>query len=369
MDTILTRTTNLKSDRMAMSKKSLFSRIYFVKALILMLLLVTSCESQKTIVNGLEEKDANEILVFLSRENIQALKVPVEEKGGGGGDKTLLFDIVVPSSQALDAMAILSSQGLPRRRGQNLLNLFKAAGLVPSEMQDRIRYQAGLAEQIASTIRKIDGVLDADVQLSFPEEDPLNPKAKKEKVSSSVYVKHQGVLDDPNSQLISKIKRLVASSVNGLSYDDVTVIADRARFSEISLRAAKDRAQQGKIDYVQVWSIILAKTSLRRFQTIFFSFSILIIFLVILVAWMSWKVFPLLRTRGGIKTLFSIHPIPEMPVKKEKKQAKKKKEDEEEEKEEGEEQAPEPEEEKQEETKEETPPPEEEGVQENVEAP
>lgn len=191
----------------------------------------TSCSSTKTIVNALDEKDANEILVYLSSRNVDAIKVQNKEAaaGGGGGSKIVLWDIQVPSEQVTEAMALLNQVGLPRRRGQSLLNIFGGGGLVPSELQEKIRYQAGLAEQIATTIRKIDGILDAEVQISFPEEDPLNPGKKKGKITSSVYVKHSGVLDDPNSHLVQKIKRLVASSITGLDYDDVTVIGDRAR--------------------------------------------------------------------------------------------------------------------------------------------
>lgn len=270
--------------------------------------LFTSCGSTSTIVNGLDEKDANEILVYLSSKGISAQKVPSATGAGGGGQKSLLWDITVEESRASEAMALLNQAGLPRRQAQNLLNIFQNTGLVPSELQDKIRYQAGLAEQIASTIRKIDGVLDAEVQISFPEEDPLNPNQKKGKITSSVYIKHNGVLDDPNSHLISKIKRLVAASVTGLDYDNVTVIPDRARFSETtsgSLQTAFDAEKQ----YVNIWGIVLAKESVSRFRTVFFSFIGLILLLILTLIWMSWKIMPLLEKHGGVKAFFKLHPI------------------------------------------------------------
>jgi type III secretion protein J len=270
--------------------------------------LFTSCGSTSTIVNGLDEKDANEILVYLSSKGIPAQKVPTATSGGGGGQKSLLWDIQVEESRSSEAMALLNQAGLPRRQAQNLLNIFQNTGLVPSELQDKIRYQAGLAEQIASTIRKIDGVLDAEVQISFPEEDPLNPNQKKGKITSSVYIKHNGVLDDPNSHLISKIKRLVAASVTGLDYDNVTVIPDRARFSETtsgSLQTAFDAEKQ----YVNIWGIILAKESISRFRTVFFSFIGLILLLILTLIWMSWKIMPLLEKHGGVKAFFKLHAI------------------------------------------------------------
>ena len=275
----------------------------------LLCLLATGCSSQRTIVNALDEKEANEILVFLNSRNIDASKVLNTSAGGAGGaNKAILWDISVPDDRATEAMALLNANGLPRRRSQSLLGIFSGQGLVPSEMEQKIRYQAGLAEQISSVIRRIDGVLDAEVQLSFPEEDPLNPNAVKGKVTASVYVKHNGVLDDPNSHLTTKIRRLVASSVPGLNYDDVTVIPDRARMSETTPESQSSATEEPQ-DYVQIWSIVLAKSSEGRFRAIFFSFSLLVLILVLILIWFGWKFHHVLHQAGGIKQLLNIHPI------------------------------------------------------------
>lgn len=282
----------------------LFSQLLFI---VLSLSLLTSCESRKTIVNGLDEKEANEIVVFLSNKGVDAFKVKSTEGSGGGASKLTLWDISVPEEQTTEAMSILNQSGLPRRRGQNLLGIFSNSGLVPSEMQEKIRYQAGLAEQIASTIRKFDGVLDAEVQVSFPEEDPLNPGKSKGEITASVYVKHSGILDDPNTHAITKIKRLVTGAITGLKYDNVTVISDRARFSDfpVGLQGARDEEKE----YVSVWTIILAKESLNKFRIVFFSFTLLILFLILAFVWIGWKVAPLIKENGGFGALFSLSPM------------------------------------------------------------
>lgn len=290
-----------------------FMQLFFRKtgSLSLLFLLIATifvgCESKKTIANGLEEKDANEILVVLASKNIDAVKTPSKvAAGAGGASKVTLYDISVNASQATEAMAILSTYGLPRRTAQHLLDIFSAGGLVPSEMQQKVRYQAGLAEQIASTIRKIDGVLDADIQLSFPEEDPLNPQIQKGKITASVYVKHNGVLDDPNSHLVQKIRRLVSSSVAGLDYDNVTVIGDRARFTELP---GFEKSSEEKQEYVRVWGVVLAKDSARRFQVLFFVFCILILLFALIAFWITWKIIPIAKKRGGIRSLLHLSPL------------------------------------------------------------
>lgn len=268
--------------------------------------LLTSCESQKTIVNGLDEREANEILVFLSSKNLSANKIQ-SPGGGGGGSKIITWDIIVNEKDATEAMALLNQAGLPRKRSQNLLSIFSNVGLVPSERQDKIRYEAGLAEQIASVIRKIDGVLDAEVQISFPEEDPLNPGKTKGKITASVYVKHNGVLDDPNSHLVTKIKRLVAASITGLDYNDVTVISDRARGSD--LLTTFNPGDNEEKSYVSIWTIILAKESVTRFRIIFFTFSFLILLMALALIWLMWKIYPILKTHGGLRELFHLQPL------------------------------------------------------------
>jgi len=284
----------------------LFMRSSLFCLLLAVLVSVTGCSSRRIIINGLEERDANEIMVFLSTKGIVSYKIRAEAEGPGGGG-AVLWNLAVPEDQAVEAMSILNANGLPRRRTHNLLDLFTTSGLVPSEMQETIRYQAGLAEQISGTIRKIDGILDADVQLSFPEEDPLNPKDKKGVVTASVFVKHQGVLDDPNSHLVTKIRRLVASSVQGLKFEDVTVISDRGRFSEGNVQA-RFRSLPGNVELVRVWGVTIAQQAVGRFQTIFFSVIALLSLFVLTTLWLLWKVLPVAKQCGGVKTLFFFRP-------------------------------------------------------------
>ncbi len=228
------------------------------------------------------------------------------------------WNISVKADQKREAMAILSQAGLPRRPVQNLLDLFKDSGLVPSELQQEIRYQTGLAEQIAGVIRKMDGIVDAEVQLAFPKEDPLNPNAKKGKISASVYVKHTGVLNDPNSLVISRIRSLVSGSVPELSYDNVTVVPDLARYREATPSGGEEGMKSGDKPLVSIWTIIIAKESVTRFRIIFFSFFVTVVILLVLLSLLIFRIMPILhaaKTSGSLLSFKRIHP--EDVVKKE----------------------------------------------------
>lgn len=271
----------------------------------LICLFLSGCASSRTIVHGVEEREANEIMVFLNGKGIDATKTQMAATGAASKGATL-YDISVPEAQATQAMSLLNIAGLPRKSSQSLLNIFSGGGLVPSQMEEQIRYRQGLDDQIASTLRKIDGVIDADVLVSYPEQDPLNPEKSMGKMTAAVFLKHNGVLDDPNTSLVSKIRRLVAASVPGLSYDDVTVIGDRGR-NTLDIQTPIVNPAQEQI--VTVWGLSLTQGSVHRFQILFFTISILFTLLLLAFVWLVWKVFPLIKQLGGIKELMHVTPL------------------------------------------------------------
>lgn len=258
---------------------------------IIVALLSTSCNTMTNVVNNIPEREANSIVVLLGTKNIPAEKIAVVESSAGGATKEQLWNIRVPASQLTEALAALNQAGLPRKQGTSLLDLFGTQGLVPSDMQDRVRFQEGLSEQIANTIRMMDGVIDASVQITLPTDEE-----SKAPFTASIYIKHRGVLDNPNSVLVNKIKRLVSSALPGLSIDNVSVITDSSSFSDSAI------AEQGKIieseGLIEIWSLLVAKESLFRFRLIFYTFIILLFFSLSALIWLIWKILPLIESEG-----------------------------------------------------------------------
>lgn len=262
---------------------------------LVLLLALSGCQSNESIVNNVDEREANEIVVFLASKGIEAQKVTAPASGVGATGPSDMFNISVASDKMTAAMGVLNRAGLPRRKGTNLLTLFAPQGLMTSAKQDSIRYQAGLAEELKNTIRKMDGVIDADVQISFPpDETTLAPGTKAPKTTAAVFIKHQGVLDDPNSHLDIKIKRLMAGSITGLEYDNVAVISDRARIAEVSLGGPGEMIGSKSLHqtYVSIWGLVMTQSSLARFRFIFFLFTTLLIVACAALGWMLYKFYP-----------------------------------------------------------------------------
>lgn len=271
-------------------------RHLFLLTVALVPFFLSSCDTAATIINNVSERDANEIIVLLAGKGISAQKIAAPKSTTGGGSAEQLWDISVSASHLTEAISMLNQAGLPRQKSTTLLDLFGSQGLVPSDMQDKIRYQEGLSEQLATTIRKMDGVLDANVQITFPQTDEDQKKA----LTASVYVKYRGMADTPGL-LVTKIKRLVSSSLPGLTIENVSVVTDKASYAETfsQLQGCSSEVKS----YVSIWSIILAKESVLRFRVIFYAFLIVIFILLAALIWVLWLFYPLIVYKGGLKAL------------------------------------------------------------------
>ncbi len=291
---------------------SKFKKTITVCFSIMLMLFCTSCGKQVTILTNVEEGSANQILVLLESKGILSEKILVKTTGAGAQSNENMWNIAVDSTRATEALAILNRIGLPRKPSVNLLDLFPQQGMMTTDKEEEVRYNEGLNQQLASTICKIDGVLDAEVQISFPEEDTFNPDAKKEFPRASVFIKHDGVFDDPNTLLPQKIRRYISGSIIDMRYDDVTVVTARARFTDINLRSLEpktDATPWGTQDFVRIWSIVVSQDSASSFRTILFLFCFFMLVFIAALAWMAWKVQDVFKQMKNVKSFFSPEPL------------------------------------------------------------
>lgn len=280
----------------------------FLYLLGLSLFFLTGCEHSTEIVSNVDEKEANVILVLLESKGISATKMKAAS-GPGAGDSKAMYTIMVPDANMIDAIAYLNQSGFPKKSPPTLLDLFSSSGLVTSNKEETIRYQAGLTEEINGMILMMDGVIDSRVQLSFPpEESPGVSQSEKKSITAAVYVKHQGVIDNPNTHLVNKIKRLVAGSIAGLDVNNVTVVSDRSRFTDITVNELGESLSGKPRDYVSIWSIVMSKSSTARFRLLFFFLTTIMIIFALIVAWLVWKFYPLIK-KHKIRELLNPKPF------------------------------------------------------------
>ncbi|BCJ53821.1 flagellar M-ring protein [Actinoplanes sp. NBRC 14428] len=164
--------------------------------------------SYSALFSNLSSKDASAIV-----ESLQKTGTPYELANGG-------TTIMVPQDQVYDLRLQLSGEGLPGDSDTGYA-LLDQQGITTSDFMQHTNYQRALQGELANTIKAIDGVEAATVNLVLPQKDVFADDANK--TTASVLV--QSAPNKPlSTQTVGAIVNLVASGVEGLDPTNVTVV-------------------------------------------------------------------------------------------------------------------------------------------------
>lgn len=192
--------------------KNLILKNSWIKLIVVFMscLMLVGC-GPEVLYSNLSEADANTMMGLLLARNIQAVKTAQKEN---------LFSILVPRSQFAAATDLLKWYGIPSEKFSGIGEVFKKTGIVSSPSEEKIRFMYALSQQISETLSHIDGVLIARVSLVLPKNDPYTETLTPS--SASVFLKFRPGAVPPT--LVPQIKTLVMKSVEGLNYDNVSVV-------------------------------------------------------------------------------------------------------------------------------------------------
>jgi flagellar M-ring protein FliF len=132
-------------------------------------------------------------------------------------------DIMVAVGDLAKARVALAKGGIPMA-GRPGLELFDQPSWGMTDFTQRINYRRALEGELERTIGKMRGVESAQVHLVMHETDGFAAQARP--TEASVVLKVKGEAD---AEIVKGIAHLVASSVDGLTSDHVTIVNDAGR--------------------------------------------------------------------------------------------------------------------------------------------
>ncbi len=172
-----------------------------------------SAPTLQPLFTNLAASDASAIVDQLDSQGVQY------ELADGGSS------VLVPREDVYRMRLAMSSAGLPSSTDSGY-SLLDEQGVTASQFQQQVTWQRALQGELARTISSIDGVEAATVNLAIPAKDVFLDETAAP--TGSVLVETTPGADLP-SQQVQSIVHLVASSVENLSPDDVTVVDGEGR--------------------------------------------------------------------------------------------------------------------------------------------
>jgi type III secretion protein J len=213
----------------------------FVVLMVALLLLLAGCSAQDLYADQSEEA-ANEMIAVLAEGGIEADKQPGKEG---------TWTVSVSQGDFAKSVDLLRARGLPRATFESAGTLFKPSGMSDTPLAQRARLIFAQEQELNRMISQFDGVVSAQVKLAMPEPDQLSQEVKP--TSASVLVKHRTGFDLQSKS--AAIKSLVANGVEGLAYDNVSVVIEPAQ--QLPLAKA-DRSSVSIAALVRILAGILA---------------------------------------------------------------------------------------------------------------
>ncbi|MCM0622567.1 flagellar basal-body MS-ring/collar protein FliF [Nocardioides bruguierae] len=128
--------------------------------------------------------------------------------------------IMVPQDAVYPTRIRLSGQGLPADTEAGGYSILDDQGISTSEFQEQTDFKRAMEGELDNTIEAIDGVNTAVVHLAIPQKDVFTSEQDPTTASVLVGTSPGRTL---SAEQVQAIVHLVASSVDGLEPDDVTV--------------------------------------------------------------------------------------------------------------------------------------------------
>ena len=177
------------------------------------LILVANRTDYRPLFTNLSAEDAGEIV-----KKLKEAKTPYQITADGKG-------IMVPAEKVYEQRLTLASEGLPQGGGVGF-EIFDRKNFGMTEFVQKLNYQRALQGELSRTISQLNGVEQARIHLVIPEKSLFKESEKPATASIVLKMKSNHSLRESEVQ---GVVHLVASSIEGMEPDHVTVLDSRGK--------------------------------------------------------------------------------------------------------------------------------------------
>jgi type III secretion system inner membrane ring protein len=179
----------------------------------LLLLLLVGC-ARKPLLEGLDERQANEVIAVLLRHNIAAEKLNV----GKGG-----FQVQVGARDLPESIELVQRNDLPSAPRSQVGNAFPADSLVSTPLGERARLISAVEQRLEESLQLIEGVQSTRVHLNYDASlGGENRRVDQRRMHVAAVIAHAPDVDE--EVLLQSVKRFLRNTFDGIDYDNVSVI-------------------------------------------------------------------------------------------------------------------------------------------------
>jgi flagellar M-ring protein FliF len=211
-----------------------------VAAALVALVLRVGAQPEGLLYSNLDLKEAASISQTLDQAGIK-----YEAKGDGS-------TIMVPRDKVASTRLLLASKGLPTSGSVGYEIFDNSSALGQTDFVQNINRQRALEGELTRTIRSLEGVNFARVQLVLPKHQLFEDDT--EQPTASVVIGVAG--REPSSDQVRAMQNLVAAAVPGLKPEHVTIVDQNAKLlgggdSDAAASQAADDAQTATEDRIR----------------------------------------------------------------------------------------------------------------------
>ncbi|MGY2200147.1 EscJ/YscJ/HrcJ family type III secretion inner membrane ring protein [Pseudomonas gingeri] len=170
---------------------------------------------QPTLLDGLDQQQANEVVSVLQRNNIGAAK---QDNGKAG------YSVKVARVDFPAAVDLLNLYALPSKPRLEVAQMFPADSLVASPRAEKARLYSALEQRLEQTLGVLEGVVSARVHVSY-DVDAGEGGRKAPAVHLAAVAVHER--DVEPGLLVNDIKRFLKNSFTAVEYENISVILTR----------------------------------------------------------------------------------------------------------------------------------------------